>query len=84
MGKPLTACPEKGISPGWGLEFAEGWNTKKILNLTYASFLAGCILTLIMCRWKKYSVQDSVAIFTLIFTIYAGGVAVFQASKNMT
>lgn len=84
MANPLTACPEKGISPGWGLEFAEGWNTKKIWFLTYASFLAGCMLALFLCRWKKYSVQDSVAISTLVITIYAGGVAVFQASKNMT
>ncbi|KAH7372196.1 hypothetical protein BKA64DRAFT_264522 [Cadophora sp. MPI-SDFR-AT-0126] len=84
MRNALTACPEKGLSPGWGLEFAEGWDMKKILTLTYFSFLAGCILALTLCLWKKYSVQDSVAIATLVFTIYAGGVAVFQASKNMT
>jgi hypothetical protein len=38
ISQQLTVCPVKGVSPGWGLHFVEGFSWKKILTISCFMF----------------------------------------------
>lgn len=75
----LTACPVKGVSPGWGLHFEEGWSWKKILTWSCLIFILASALEGIL-YWKfEHSVQDAMAIGTFILSCFGIAVATLQA-----
>lgn len=75
----LTVCPIKGVSPGWGLHFEEGWSWKKILTGLCFLFILASVLEAVL-YWKfEHSVQDSMAIGTFILACFSLVVATLQA-----
>jgi len=66
-----------GINPGWGLQFVEGWNVRKIVLLVVVCFGFGSLLVGVLWAVFKHSVQDafSIAAYMLAFVgVTIGGV----------
>jgi len=67
----LEVCPVKGVTPGWGLQFIEGWHWKKIFIGSFFVFLASTITVAIICRHLGRSVQDAMAISSFMLACFA-------------
>ncbi|CZR56361.1 uncharacterized protein PAC_06249 [Phialocephala subalpina] len=74
----LTVCPVKGVSPGWGLHFEEGWCWKKILTWSCLVFILASVLEGILCWRFEHSIQDAMAIGTFILTCFGIAAATLQ------
>ena len=75
----LSVCPVKGISPGWGLCFHEGWSWRKILAWCCLTFVLASIGVCVL-YWKfKHKMQDAVALGTFMLACFGIGVSTLQA-----
>ncbi|PVH82480.1 hypothetical protein DL98DRAFT_513915 [Cadophora sp. DSE1049] len=79
----LQVCPVKGVTPGWGLHFIEGWHWKRIFLGSFFAFLASAITVAITCRHLGRSVQDAMAISSFMLACFALSVGALQAWLNM-
>ena len=75
----LSVCPVKGISPGWGLCFHEGWSWRKILAWSCFMFLLSSIGVCVL-YWKfEHKMQDVIALGTFMLACFGIGVSTLQA-----
>ena len=75
----LSVCPVKGISPGWGLCFHEGWSWRKILAWSCFMFLLSSIGVCVL-YWKfEHKMQDAIALGTFMLACFGIGVSTLQA-----
>ena len=75
----LSVCPVKGISPGWGLCFHEGWSWRKILAWCCLTFVLASIGVCVL-YWKfEHKMQDAVALGTFMLACFGIGVSTLQA-----
>ncbi|KAE8442247.1 hypothetical protein EG329_003718 [Mollisiaceae sp. DMI_Dod_QoI] len=51
-----------GVNPGWGLQFVEGWDWKKIWLIVFAFFGLGSLLIGVLWARYEHSIQDAFAI----------------------
>lgn len=79
----LTVCPIKGVSPGWGLQFVEGWDWKKILIGSFLAFLISATIVGIVCWRLGHNIQDTFAVAGSLLTCFGLGIAALQAYLNM-
>jgi hypothetical protein len=68
-----------GVNPGWGLQFVDGWNIKKIWILSFVFFGLGSLVIGIL--WAVYgrSIQDAFAIASYIVGFATVSVGTMQA-----
>jgi hypothetical protein len=75
----LSVCPVKGISPGWGLCFHEGWSWRKILAWSCLMFILSSIGVCVL-YWKfEHKMQDAIALGTFMLACFGIGVSTLQA-----
>ncbi|KAH8597167.1 hypothetical protein B0O99DRAFT_618150 [Bisporella sp. PMI_857] len=75
----LSVCPVKGVSPGWGLCFHEGWSWRKILAWCFLMFVLVSIGVCVL-YWKfEHNVQDAVTLGTFMLACFGIGVSTLQA-----
>ena len=75
----LSVCPVKGISPGWGLCFHEGWSWRKILAWSCLMFVLSSIGVCVL-YWKfEHKMQDAIALGTFMLACFGIGVSTLQA-----
>lgn len=75
----LTVCPIAGESPGWGLHLEEAWNWKKILTILCILFVLASILEGVLYWRFGHSVQDAMAVGTLMLACFSIVLATIQA-----
>lgn len=75
----LVACPNNGVSPGWGLHFEEGWSWKKILTGLCFLFILASVLEAVLYWRFEHSAQDSLALGTFMLACFSVVVATLQA-----
>jgi hypothetical protein len=79
IGQQLTVCPVKGVSPGWGLHFVEGFSWKKILTIACLVFVLTSVGVGIL-YWKfQHSIQDSFAIGSFVLACFGVSISTLQA-----
>ncbi|KAH7400191.1 hypothetical protein BKA64DRAFT_707877 [Cadophora sp. MPI-SDFR-AT-0126] len=83
IGGKLLVCPVKGVSPGWGLQFVEGWNWKKILLVSFFTFVISATIVAVLCWYSGRSIQDAFAISSFMLACFALSVGALQAWLNM-
>lgn len=69
----------KGINPGWGLQFVEGWDLRKIWILVFILFGMGSLVLGVLWAVYKHSIQDAFAIAAYMLTFATLTVGVMQA-----
>lgn len=69
----------KGVNPGWGLQFVEGWDAKAIWIITFLFFGMGSLLVGVLWAWFRHSVQDGFAIAAYMVAFGAVTVGTVQA-----
>lgn len=82
IGQRLAVDPDKGVSPGWGLHFVEGWNWKKIF-VAYLVFLVTSLLTALVFILLHYSIQDSFAIAGWTLAAFTLGITTLQVIYHL-
>jgi hypothetical protein len=66
------------MKPGWGLQFVECWDARKIYLLLFAFFgLVSLLIAVLWCIFKR-SVQDAFAISAYFLALGAVGVGSLQ------
>jgi hypothetical protein len=68
-----------GIKPGWGLQFVEGWNAKRIWIVCFVIFGLGSLATGTLWAVFKHSIQDAFALATYIVAFATVSVGTVQA-----
>jgi len=68
-----------GVNPGWGLQFVEGWDMKKIWVITFVFFGLGSLLIGILWAVYKQSIQDAFTIASYIVAFATVSVGTVQA-----
>lgn len=51
-----------GVNPGWGLQFVEYWDMKKIWAIAYILFVLGSLLIGVLWTGYEHSIQDAFAV----------------------
>jgi hypothetical protein len=83
MNQKLTVCPVRGVSPGWGLHFVEGWNWNKILTVSCFVFILASTVVGVL-YWKfEHSIQDAFTIGTFMLACFAVGMGTLQAWSSI-
>jgi hypothetical protein len=68
-----------GASPGWGLQFVEGWDIKKIWIIVFVFFGIGSLLIGVLWVRFQHSIQDAFAIAGYIVAFATVSVGTIQA-----
>lgn len=68
-----------GVSPGWGLQFIEGWDIKKIWIIVFVFFGFGSLLIGVLWACFQHSIQDAFAIAGYIVAFATVSVGTIQA-----
>lgn len=83
VNQELTVCPVQGVCPGWGLQFVEGWNWKKILALLCFLFVLASLLVAVLYWRYHHSIQGSFAIGTFVLACFAASTSTLQAWPSL-
>ncbi|KAK0100192.1 hypothetical protein ONS95_008530 [Cadophora gregata] len=75
----LKWCHTKGLNPGWGLEFIEGWDMKKIWIIVFVLFCLGSLLVAAMLTIFGKSLQDAFAVAAYMVTMATVTIGFVQA-----
>ncbi|KAL2059740.1 hypothetical protein VTL71DRAFT_10232 [Oculimacula yallundae] len=75
----LKCCPINGVNPGWGLQFVEGWDHRKIWIIVFVIFGLGSLLVAIMLTCLEKSVQDAFAVSAYMATMATVSIGFVQA-----
>jgi hypothetical protein len=72
--KEMLKC-SGGVSPGWGLQFVEGWDTRKIWIIIFVFFGIGSLLIGVLWAVFEHSIQDafSMAAYMVAFATVSVG-----------
>lgn len=73
----------KGVNPGWGLQFVEGWDFRKIWIVVFMLFGLGSVVLGVLWAVYKHSIQDAFAISSYMLTFAALSVGLMQALMIM-
>jgi hypothetical protein len=69
----------RGINPGWGLQFVEGWDMKKIWAAIFAMFGIGSLFIGVLWTVYKHSIQDAFTMASYAVAMAAVSVGTLQA-----
>ena len=75
----LRCCPIKGVNPGWGLQFVEGWDEKKIWTIVFVIFILGSLLVAMMLLIFGRSLQDAFSVAAYMATTATVTIGFVQA-----
>ena len=75
----LRCCPIKGVNPGWGLQFVEGWDERKIWIIVFIIFVLGSLLVAIMLLILGRSLQDAFSVAAYMATTATVTIGFVQA-----
>ncbi|KAH7336692.1 hypothetical protein BKA65DRAFT_403098 [Rhexocercosporidium sp. MPI-PUGE-AT-0058] len=75
----LKCCPIKGVNPGWGLQFVEGWDMRKIWILVFGVSGLGSLVVAIMLSVLEKSMQDAFALSAYMATMATVSIGFVQA-----
>lgn len=75
----LRCCPVKGVNPGWGLQFVEGWDEKKIWTIVFVVFVSGSLLVAIMLMALRRNLQDAFSVAAYMATTATVTIRFMQA-----
>jgi len=64
----LRCCPIQGVNPGWGLQFVEGWDERKIWIIVFIIFVLGSLLVAMMLLIFGRSLQDAFSVAAYMAT----------------
>ena len=70
---------KRGIKPGWGLQFVEGWDAKKLWLIVFLLFGCGSLLIGVLWDVFDHSVQDAFAIAAYMIAFATATVGSVQA-----
>ncbi len=68
-----------GINPGWGLQFVEAWDFKKIWILVFVLFGLGSLILGVMWAVYEHSIQDAFALAAYMLTFATISIGLMQA-----
>jgi hypothetical protein len=68
-----------GVRPGWGLQFVEGWNMKKIWIIAFVLFGLGSLLVGVLWACFEHNVQDAFSISAYIVAFGTVSIGTVQA-----
>jgi hypothetical protein len=69
-----------GTNEGWGLQFIEGWNMKKISGLVFLLFVVGSLGIAVLWSVYEHSIQDAFTMASYVIAMAAMGMGTLQAS----
>ena len=72
-----------GVNAGWGLQFVEGWNIKRIWVLAFVIFGLGSLLIGVLWAVYERSIQDAFAIANYMVAFATVSVGTVQAFLAM-
>lgn len=75
----LKCCPIKGVKPGWGLQFVEGWNNRKIWIMVSVVFGLGSLVVAIKLTVLEKSMEDAFAVSAYMATMTTVSIGFVQA-----
>jgi len=70
---------DHGTQPGWGLEFIEGWDEKKIWIICFIIFGVGSLMIGVLWAVFEHSIQDAFAIAAYMVAFATVSVGSMQA-----
>ncbi|KAH8590416.1 hypothetical protein B0O99DRAFT_634829 [Bisporella sp. PMI_857] len=74
----ITSCPN-GPKPGWGLQFIENWDQRKIAGLIFFLFLSSSLLFGVLWSVYKHDIQSAFAIASYVVAFAGISVITVQA-----
>jgi hypothetical protein len=77
--KDKLKCNGRVVNPGWGLQFVEGWDMRKIWTIVFVVFGMGSLLVAVLWAVFERSVQDAFAIAAYMATLATVSVGFVQA-----
>jgi hypothetical protein len=76
--KEMLKC-SGGVSPGWGLQFVEGWDTRKIWIIIFVFFGIGSLLIGVLWAVFEHSIQDAFSMAGYMVAFATVSVGTMQA-----
>jgi hypothetical protein len=73
-------CNKAGTNEGWGLQFIEGWDMKKIFGLVFLLFGIGSLAIGVLWSVYNHSIQDAFTMASYMIAMTAVGMGSLQAS----
>jgi hypothetical protein len=74
----LEVCPVKGMSPGWGIHFVEGWDWDKIWVFAFVLFGLGSLTFGIAWSTMEHDIQGAFGVSSYMVTFLALAIGVAQ------
>ncbi|CAG8977424.1 hypothetical protein HYALB_00007756 [Hymenoscyphus albidus] len=75
-------CRGGGTNAGWGLQFVEGWNMRKVFGSVFFLFEIGSLLIAILYTVYEHSIQDAFSMASYMMAMATMGIGTLQAFIN--
>ncbi|CAG8950002.1 hypothetical protein HYFRA_00004335 [Hymenoscyphus fraxineus] len=75
-------CRGGGTNAGWGLQFVEGWNMRKIFGSVFFLFAIGSLLIGILWSAYEHSIQDAFSMASYMVAMATMGMGTLQVFLN--